>query len=309
MVDLSLMRTFVLLYESGSVTRTAEKLHVTQPSVSHALARLRRQFADPLFVRGRTGLEPTDLARRLYPDVRIGLEVIDAAVVDASTFDPATSTRTFRLLATDLGEISLLPSVLAALVDRGPEIRLDVVPLDVEAAAEELRQGRADLVLCTARLSHADLVRDELFREPYVGLCSADHPRLGNAPSVAELLDERHLVVDAAAGHVQAPQALAASGYDCTVGLRLSRFAGVPQLLEHTALVAVVPLTVSRWFVRAAGVRSFPLPFDTPQAEVSLYRLRRNPPSPGIEWLASVCHDVLRRPETLHDPARLTGTP
>ena len=61
------MKTFVLLYESGSVTRTAEKLHITQPSVSHSLSRLRRQLSDPLFVRSANGLVPTDTARQLYP--------------------------------------------------------------------------------------------------------------------------------------------------------------------------------------------------------------------------------------------------
>jgi DNA-binding transcriptional LysR family regulator len=132
-------------------------VHVTQPSVSHALGRLRRQFADPLFVRTATGLEPTDLALRLYPDVRVGLEVIDSAVSGVSTFDPATSSRAFRVLATDLGEVALLPSV------------------------------------------------------------------------------------------------------------------------------------------RAADVRTFALPFETPEVEIALYRYRRNPPSPGIEWLAGLVCDVLRR--------------
>lgn len=295
MVDLSLLRTFVLLYECGSVTRAAEKLHVTQPSVSHALGRLRRQFADPLFVRTAAGLEPTDLAGRIYPDIRVGLEVIDAAVADASNFDPATSTRTFRILATDLGEVALLPSVLAALEERAPGIRLEIIPLDVDTAAAELRHGRADLVICTPRLPDHDLERDVLFREHYVGLCSLHHPRIGATPSLDDVLGQRHLTVDSTAGHTQASQALATLGLDCEIGARVAHFAALPRLLEKTALVAIVPSTVADWFVRAADVRTFPLPFETSQVEIALYRYRRNPPSPGIEWLANVCRDILQR--------------
>jgi DNA-binding transcriptional LysR family regulator len=293
-VDLSLMRTFLLLYECASVTRAAEKLHVTQPSVSHALGRLRRQFADPLFVRTATGLEPTDLARRLYPDIRVGLEVIDSAVNEASTFDPATSSRTFRLLATDLGELALLPSVLAALEERGPAIHLDIVPLDFESAAAQLRQGRADVVICTPRLPDRDLLRDILFREHYVGLCAIAHPRLTATPSLENILGERHLVVDSTAGHIQAGPALHGFGHDFEVGVRVAHFAAMPRLIERTALVAIIPSTVADWFVRAANVRTFELPFETPQIEVALYRYRRNPPSPGVEWLAELIRDVLQ---------------
>ncbi|WP_433505808.1 LysR substrate-binding domain-containing protein [Pseudonocardia halophobica] len=134
-----------------------------------------------------------------------------------------------------------------------------------------------------------------LFHEQYVGLCGIAHPRLGPSPALDDVLAERHLVVDSTAGHVQAGQALTAVGHDCEIGVRVSRFAALPRLLERTSLLAVVPGTVADWFVRAADVRTFALPFDTPQVEVALYRSRRNPPSPGVEWLRGLIRDVLAR--------------
>jgi DNA-binding transcriptional LysR family regulator len=288
------MKTFVLLYESGSVTRTAEKLSVTQPSVSHSLSRLRRQFGDPLFVRSANGLAPTDTARRLYPDLRIGLEVIEAAVAGASEFDPATSNRTFRILATDLGEIALLPSVLAELEVRGPRIRIEVVPLSIATAAAELQQGRADAVICTPRLPDRDLRRDVLFSERYVGLCAADHPRITDEPTLEVYIGERHVSVDAAVGHSQAEQVLASLGLECEVALRVKHFAALPRLLELTRTLAVVPSSVTDWSIRAADVRVFTLPIDVPDVEVALYTYNRRPSSPAVDWLRDVICDVLR---------------
>jgi DNA-binding transcriptional LysR family regulator len=287
-VDLGLMKAFVLLYESGSVTRTAEKLNVTQPSVSHSLSRLRRQLGDPLFVRSANGLVPTDTARRLYPDIRVGLEVIEAAVAGASRFDPTTSDRTFRILATDLGEIALLPSVLAELEVRAPRIRIEVVPLDIGTAAAELQQGRADVVICTPRLEDRDLRRDVLFREHYIGLCAKDHPRISKAPTLEAYLGERHLSVDATIGHSQAEQVLSALGLRCEVGLRVSHFAALPRLLESTRYLAMVPSSITDWSVRAADVRTFTLPVEVSEVEVALYTHDRRPSSPGIDWLREV---------------------
>ena len=118
-MDLNLMRTLVLLYQTRSVTRTAEALYITQPSVSYALRRLRHQFNDELFVRSSDGLQPTDLAEQMYPSLQQALEVIDETVSGARDFDPSTSQRAFRLLATDLGEIGLLPAVLGPRVCNG----------------------------------------------------------------------------------------------------------------------------------------------------------------------------------------------
>ena len=215
------------------------------------------------------GPVPTDTARQLDPEIRVGLEVIEAAVAGASHFDPATSNRTFRILATDLGEIALLPSVLAELETRAPRVRIEVVPLDTATAGAQLQRGRADAVICTPRLEDPDLRRDVLVREHYVGLCAKDHPGITDKPTLAAYLGERHLSVDAAAGHSQAEQVLSSLGLRCEVGLRVSHFAALPHLLERTRYLAMVPCASAQWSLRAANVRIFTLPVDVPEVEVS----------------------------------------
>ncbi|CAG7585573.1 LysR family transcriptional regulator [Rhodococcus opacus] len=295
-VDLNLIRTFVLLYETRSVTRTAELLFITQPSVSHSLRRLRRQFNDDLFIRSSDGLAPTVLAASMYPQLHQALEVIDETVSGVGQFDAETSDRTFRICATDLGEISLLPGVLAALETRAPGCAVQVTPLDFASAAEELRQGRADAVICTPRIDAPDLRRDPLFREGYLGLCALGHPRIGVEPGLDDFLAERHIVVDAAAGHVDADQALARMGRRRDIAVRVPHFAVLPELVAQTRHLAVVPSRVAELFTRSSPVRTFALPVEIPNVEVSLFTVRRALPSPGVDWLRELIADVLQAP-------------
>ncbi|MCS5968756.1 LysR family transcriptional regulator [Klebsiella variicola subsp. variicola] len=120
--DLNLITTFVKLYETQSVTVAAERLCVTQPSVSYALAKLREQFDDALFVRNQQGMQPTRLATQLYEGFKEASRSINDAVSEARKFSPSTSKRRFRLALSDLGEIALLPRVLERLNQMAPSI-------------------------------------------------------------------------------------------------------------------------------------------------------------------------------------------
>ncbi|MBY6412820.1 LysR family transcriptional regulator [Rhodococcus sp. BP-252] len=295
-IDLNLIRTFVLLYQTRSVTAAAGVLSVTQPSVSHGLKRLRKHFADDLFERSPSGLEPTQVATRLYPDFQQALEVIDSASRAVSTFDPATSTRAFRLLATDLGEVAFLPAIVERLRHVAPAVRLEVAPLDFATVESDLRQNHADAAIFTPRVTAPDLRRDVLLRDEYVGLCAAEHEGFGDPPSMVEFSAARHVAVTDSSGHVEVDRALADFGLPRDIALQVPHFSALPRIVERSDLVAVVPQSVSGWFCRLANVRVFPLPFDVRSVEISLYTHRRLLPSPSAEWFREVICNSLGQP-------------
>ena len=123
----NLIRTFVTL-EAGSVTLAAERLFVTQPSVSYALARLRELFDDALFTRTRDGIQPTFVAEQLGT-FRESLTRIEGAVQSVRHFDPATTERRFRIALTDLGEVGFLSLILERLTRDAPFAEVEVLPL------------------------------------------------------------------------------------------------------------------------------------------------------------------------------------
>ncbi|GGQ55839.1 LysR family transcriptional regulator [Streptomyces flaveolus] len=292
--DLNLARVFVLLYETGSVTATAETLHVTQPTVSYSLGKLRRHFDDELFRRTGRGLTPTAGARRLYEPLQRALADIDGTVRQADTFDPETMSGRFTIALSDLGEATLLPRLLAAARERAPGVSFTVRPFDVEDAESHLRRGDLDALVATPVLTSHRTVRIPLFQERYVLMVAADHPRVrGDAVTLPELAAEHHATVFGPSGHVTPRALLAAHGLLDRVVVDATRFSMLPYLLEQTDLIAIVPEYVGEVFTASHRVRLVRLPFETEPIEVALYARHESSRSPAQRWLVRFMAEVL----------------
>jgi DNA-binding transcriptional LysR family regulator len=292
--DLNLARVFVLLYETGSVTATAESLHVTQPTVSYSLGKLRRHFGDELFRRTGRGLTPTAGAHRLYDPLRRALTEIDGTVRQADTFDPQTMPGRFTVAMTDLGEATLLPRLLAAARERAPRVSFTVRALDVDDAEQQLRRGDLDAFVATPVLTRHRTVRIPLFQERYVAMVAADHPRVrGECITLEQLSAERHATVFGPSGHVVPRAALAAHGLLDRVVVEATRFSMLPYLLEQTDLVALVPEYVGEVFTASRRLRLLRLPFETEPIEIALYARHESSRSPAQRWLVQFMAEVL----------------
>lgn len=292
--DLNLVRTFVLLYETRSVTATAESMHVTQPTISYGLQKLRRRFGDELFRRTGTGLVPTTTARELYEPLHAALATIESAVSGTQTFDPATAQTGFTLCLSDLGEVSLLPRLMDAVRRRAPGVTLTVRPLDVGNAADQLGRGEIDAFIASPLISSQRVARIPLFAEGYQAMVAADHPRLrGTRPSRAQLADERHITVFGPTGHDGPRKALEAHGLSGRIALEVTRFSALPYLVRYSELVAIVPRNVAEVFATAHRVRLLELPFDVEPVRVSIYARHSHARSSAQRWLIDLMHEVL----------------
>ncbi|WP_030419321.1 LysR family transcriptional regulator [Streptomyces sp. SCSIO 75703] len=292
--DLNLARVFVLLYESGSVTATAEALHVTQPTVSYSLGKLRRHFDDELFRRTGRGLTPTAGARRLYEPFQRALAEIDGTIRQADDFDPETMPGRFTIAMSDLGEATLLPRLLRAARERAPRVSFTVRPFDVEDAESHLRLGDLDAFVATPVLNTHRTVRIPLFQERYVGMVASDHPRIrGDAVTLEELSAEHHATVFGPSGHLAPRGVLATHGLLERVVVDATRFSMLPYLLEQTDLIAIVPEYVGEVFTASHHVRLVRLPFETELIEVALYARHESSRSPAQRWLVRFMSDVL----------------
>ncbi|WP_445528416.1 LysR family transcriptional regulator [Streptomyces cyslabdanicus] len=292
--DLNLARVFVLLYETGSVTVTADTLHVTQPTVSYSLGKLRRHFGDELFRRTGRGLTPTAGARRLYEPLQRALADIDGTVRQADVFDPRVMSGRFTVALSDLGEVTLLPRLLAAAREQAPGVSFTVRPLDVDEAEHQLRRGDIDVFVATPVLTSHRTVRIPLFHERYVGMVAAGHPRVRDeSVTLAELAAESHATVFGPSGHVVPRAVLAAHGLLDRVVVDATRFSTLPYLLEQTDLIAIVPEYVGEVFASSHQLRLVRLPFDTEPIEVALYARHESSRSPSQRWLVQFMSQVL----------------
>lgn len=291
--DLNMVRTFCVLYEQRGVTRAAEELHLTQPTVSYALKGLRRQYRDELFVRSGRFLEPTEVAHRLYPGLKGGLRQILDTSDRSAPFVPEEAAQTFTLWLSDLGELAFLPQIMTTLHRQAPHAKLVVEPLEVSRVVEVLVSGEIDAAILTPVLESSAIERTVVYRDDYVVIASAHHPRIQGVLSLEQYAQETHVRMTSDIGH-EAPEALADhAGIRREVVLQLPRFAAVPTIVQETDFLAVLPRAVVRRSVSLAHLQVLPYPLPIRPMEVSLYHRPQNRQSEAQRWFSTCLKSAL----------------
>jgi len=282
-VDLNLLRVFDAVLREHGVTPAAAGLGLTQPAVSNALARLRGQFGDRLFVRTPGGMDATPFARELAEPVRQALALIDAALAHGPGFDPGSTTRAFRFYMSDLGQIEFLPPLIERVQRAAPGVRLEAVALEVDDIADALATGALDLAVGFLPGLGPPVRRRALFRDPYLCLMRADHPI--KALTRRKFQEASHALVTYKGGHRVVEEALERAGLARRIALRLPHFTVVPMVLERTDLLCTLPARVARVFERRGGLKSLAPPVPIPPADVAVHWHERFEADPGNRWL------------------------
>lgn len=182
LLDIKLLRLLDQLYTTHSVTRSAQALGQSQPTVSIWLAKLRQQLGDPLFVRTAQGMLPTPRTEALMVTVREVLDGIKRLSQASATFDPATAQRRFSIAMTDASHITLLPRLLAHVRALAPGVSLEASRID-DGLAVALQTGKADLALGFLPGLDAGFYQQALYAQDWVCLANAQHPRVIDAKS------------------------------------------------------------------------------------------------------------------------------
>ena len=292
-LDLNLLRTFVSIYETHSLTQSARELSVTQPSVSHALSRLRRQLGDPLFVRGPRGMQPTLKATELFSIFRKSLNEIDLAVEDVQVFVPETSSRTFRLCLSDLGEMAFLPAIMTELLQEAPNVTLEVVPMRIESVPDWLAHGTVDAAIASVPIAGAAHIT-VIDRERYVCVLPLSAAGPSEDMSLEQFTGMRHVLIDPSAGHDVVERVIEALGIERKVGLHLHHFAVLPHVLANLNLAAIVPSRIAQMFTEQGPLTIRELPFEVPKFDVSLYWSRSTLQSKAMRWFHETIAHSLR---------------
>ncbi|MGQ0587076.1 MAG: LysR family transcriptional regulator, partial [Gammaproteobacteria bacterium] len=146
-IDLNLLVVLDAIYTEGGITRAAEKLHLTQPAISHSLGRLRELFRDELFAREGRAMVPTPLARSLIDPVRRALRSLEVTLNELESFDAATTQKRFTVAVRDVFESTLLPPLLKRISRAAPSVDVAAVQIGRREFEPELAAGTLDAAL------------------------------------------------------------------------------------------------------------------------------------------------------------------
>jgi LysR family transcriptional regulator, mexEF-oprN operon transcriptional activator len=240
-LDLNLLRVFVVVAESGTVTEAASRLYLTQPAVSAALRRLSQAVGAPLFVRRGRGLVLTDRGKHLREAASVHLGALVDAALSPATFDPASADRTLRLGLSDVAEAWLLPPLLRILEREAPRLRIIALPVQFRTVSSLLMNG-LDAAVTVADALPETVRRQALFHGGFTCLFDPRFAKLKRLTE-AEYFAHAHIIVSYNGdlrGIVEDVFGRARN-VRCSVG----SFANLGALLSGTAMLATVPEIVA----------------------------------------------------------------
>lgn len=283
-LDIQLLLAFDALMTDPHVTRAARVVGVSQPAMSHILARLRDLFGDPLLVRTTRGMAPTNRAHELIEPVRGALRQLQKVLGTQAAFDPATSSDTFTARMGDVSESLMLPGMLKALEEKAPRISLTLRHLPPPETLKAFDSDEIDFAISTGlsppkSIRHVDLLEDEM-----ICIMRKGHPAAKRPLTLKVFL---------ALKHVQIAQSIVDEDFakqhlSRDIVLNIQHWLVAPLVIESTDLVTSVSRRMANLFNARGKLVLRPLPFARQHFHWRLYWHRRYEDHPAHRWIREV---------------------
>jgi DNA-binding transcriptional LysR family regulator len=284
-IDLNLLVVFDAIYAEGSLSRAADRVGMSQPAMSNALARLRAALNDPLFVRRANGMEPTPRARQLVNPVRQALDVLQAGLEIGSSFDFRTAERTFSVATEDFGEIVIMPRLMNWLSNVAPSILVRIATERATAGIDETRRGKVDLALDYIPVDNAELAVQQLIAETRVCVARSDHPRVAEGMTLENYLSLRHIVLNRQIpGGAVVSRELARRRLVRHIAMEVPHYLSMPVILLQTDFVATMPRRVAQVIAENYALKLVKLPLDVPDMPFYMSWNKAQTSDPAHRW-------------------------
>jgi DNA-binding transcriptional LysR family regulator len=290
--DLNLLIVFDAIMHEKNLTRAGKRLGMSQPAVSHTLARLRHMLKDELFVRTPEGMRPTPRAERIAEPVRAALQELQVTL-EADEFVAAESSREFKIAANNYAARAVVPALVHSVAKLAPSVVLDVRPVGLLNVLDQLDNGSVELALSTLveggdRFKTVGVVEDE-----YVAVLANNHPEATAAEltiesfaalphvSITSSGDDAHFVDDALSEH----------GLARFVAIKVPLHS-LRSVLIGSQAVAVLPRRVAADFAAHSPLTTRTLPFPSPRIALSMIWHRRLDSHPAHRWLRATLRSL-----------------
>ncbi|WP_240159061.1 MULTISPECIES: LysR family transcriptional regulator [unclassified Burkholderia] len=294
--DLNLLLVFHALMQERHVTRAAERLFLGQPAVSGALKRLRAAFGDELFVRGRSGMEPTPRALELSRQIDALLIGLHETMRAGQPFDARNANRTFRIGVSEAIAVTLFPALLKMLAAEAPGVKLISLDTDCHRVSSMFERNEIEIALGVFNECAPWQQQRVLLDWRFVCLYNPKliRPR-GESLSLREFLAYPHALTSFQ-GELRGfiDERLESLGKQRRVIFSNPHFATQPFIARDNPVLVTVPDYIARIWSRSLGLRISPLPFDTPMHQVSALWKTAHQGDSGLRWLIGLTEQAAR---------------
>jgi DNA-binding transcriptional LysR family regulator len=286
-LDFAMLVIFRDLVRMQKTTTVAAQLGLSQSAISHALSRLRDVFSDPLFLRRPIGLEPTQRALELLPKVETILRLTQDALDVPAQFDPASSTRSFRLAGNDLVGALITPSLVSLLRREAPGCRVAFQFAVGGASLNALRANDLDLAIGRIWNLADEFQATPVFEESFVVVVRKSHLAARSRMTLEDYLALDHILVSFRGGFTgMVDQALKRRRLKRRVVASVPMFLTAMITVANSNLAATVPSRLAARHAKQLGLAVFDAPLKVDPFTISLVRHARSASDLGLDWLA-----------------------
>ncbi|MGH1486870.1 MAG: LysR family transcriptional regulator [Cellvibrionaceae bacterium] len=284
--DLNLLKAFDALYKERNVTRAAERINISQPAMSAVLGRLRELFNDPLFIRDKFGVAPTEKSIEIHPTIERALDELDSLVQSEQVLDLSSEKRTFNIAATDYFQLLILPLLMQRIRQQAPNIRIITSVFRQDITETGMMTGQTELAFGRLTDPPDSLIVRHAIDEGFACLVSKDHPVIKNHLTLKQLEKFQHVVVQPR-GKLKTGifRILEERNIKRNIACTVTHFHGISDLITGTDYIVLLPQRIAEKFAKNKGLRlvSVPDTFETFPFHLSWHR--RNQKDPAHQWL------------------------
>ena len=291
-IDLNLFLIMITVYQQGSITAAATKLHLSQPAVSHAIARLRDKFNDPLFVRHGRKMLPTALCQKIIPDVLQAMSLLDSTISKPATFDILQHKREIKLGLRDILESMFFPILVPDLLNNTPNLTLNSRQIKRIELEPSLAQQSLDIVIDVLMPTHKDIRSSLICHESFSLVCRQHHPILQQltldnyANASHALVSLKDFTIDTV------DMALATQGITRNIALRCEHYFAAINVVSQSDMIMTMPNSYAMLLQQSMPIVVSPLPFEVPDLAVHMYWHKQAEDDPVNQWIRQKLLDI-----------------
>ncbi|MES2188977.1 MAG: LysR family transcriptional regulator [Pseudomonadota bacterium] len=291
---LDFLLVFEAILEQKTITRAADKLGISQSALSHALKRLRGKFNDPLFVRAGATMQPTPLVIGLTGPLQRSMAIVRNEIMSAARFDPATTTRTFRLCVNEVGAFLLAPRVIKILQKNAPYASLTPLEIPRTDISGALESGQVDLAIGHYPELKTSIFQQLLFRRSYVAIVRKNHPHMGASMTEKQFFQTPLIRCTATVAISQwLDRRFAAARQPQIIALETPYVMALATLTAATDWMAFVPEELVTALKNIASVRVVDVPHKPPVLDLKQHWHRRFKDDGANKFLRQIVHQAL----------------
>lgn len=294
-LDLNLLVALDALLTERSITRAAERLHLSQSAMSNSLGRLREYFEDELLVQVGRQMEPTPRAEVLSEAVRDVLLRIETSVAAQPRFDCTTSDREFRLFVSDYSMTVLMPHALELAAKMRSTVRFNLLP-QVQNPSRPLERGEADLLVIPKAFCSPEHPTEIVYDDSFVCVVWAGSRHAREPMTFERYAEAAHAVMLPVSTSQPAFESWFVQRYGLSRRIELTTysFAALPHLVVGTELVATMHTRLARLLAPALPVTLLPMPIPMPPLEQAMQWHKYRSTDPGLSWLRGLLQEASR---------------